>query len=213
MSTYLFDFDGTLGDSMPFFSAAMLEILKNNHIVYSEEIIKIITPLGYKGTAKYYIEEFELPYTVDSLVAAMHEYLYPVYRDEIVLKAGVADYLAELKKEGHSLNVLSASPFRMVSAVLTRCGVFDLFDNVWSCEDFNMTKGEPEIYHAAVKKAGGKLEDTFFFDDNLEAVKTAVSAGIYTVGVYDEASEDYIEEIKITADRFIYSFEEISGKF
>lgn len=210
MSTYLFDFDGTLGDSMSFFTAGMLEILKDNHITYSGEIIKNITPLGYKGTAKYYIEEFKLPYTVDLLVSSMHEYLYPVYRDEIVLKTGVADFLNKLKKEGHSLNVLSASPFKMVAAVLTRCGVFDLFDNVWSCEDFNMTKGEPAIYHAAIRRAGGKMEDTFFFDDNLEAIKTGVLAGVYTVGVYDEASEDYTEEIKKTADRFIYSFEEIS---
>jgi len=212
MSTYLFDFDGTLGNSMSFFTAGMLDILKNNHIVYSKDIIKIITPLGYKGTAKYFIEKFKLPYTVDSLVTIMHEYLYPIYRDEIVLKEGVAEYLAELKKEGHSLNVLSASPHRMVSAVLMRCGVFDLFDNIWSCEDFNMTKEEPEIYHAAIKKAGGKLEDTIFFDDNLEVLKSAVRAGIFTVGVYDEVSEDYIEEIKRTAERFIYSFEEISRK-
>ena len=27
MSTYIFDFDGTLGDSMPFFTEGMLEIL------------------------------------------------------------------------------------------------------------------------------------------------------------------------------------------
>ena len=209
MSTYIFDFDGTLGDSMPFFTEGMLEILKKHEIACSAEIIKTITPLGYKGTANYFIEEFGLPYTTDELVAAMHEYLYPVYRDEIVLKPGVAEYLNKLRKEGHSLNVLTASPFRMVSPVLKRCGVFDLFEHVWSCEDFNRTKGEPEIYHAAVERAGGKLADSFFFDDNLEAIKTAVSAGIYTIGVYDKASDDYIEEIKRVADKFIFNFDEM----
>lgn len=209
MSTYIFDFDGTLGDSMPFFTEGMLEILKKHEISCSAEIIKTITPLGYKGTANYFIKEFGLPYTTDELVAAMHEYLYPVYQDKIVLKPGVAEYLNKLRKEGHSLNVLTASPFRMVAAVLKRCGVFDLFEHVWSCEDFNRTKGEPEIYNAAVERAGGKLADSFFFDDNLEAVKTAVSAGIYTIGVYDKASDDYIEEIKRVADKFIFNFNEM----
>lgn len=209
MGIYIFDFDGTLGDSMPSFAKKMLEILREHHVEYSEEIIKIITPLGYKGTAKYFIQEFGLPYTVDELIAKMHEVLYPVYRDEIVLKPTVADYLKKKKNEGHSLNVLTASPFRVVEPVLKRGGVFDLFDHVWSCEDFNMTKDNPQIYYEAAARAGGKPEDVIFFDDNVEAIRTAVSAGIYTVGVYDDASLDYLEEIKAVANKFIYGFDEM----
>jgi len=77
---------------------------------------------------------------------------------------------------------------------LKREMVYDLFDNVWSCEDFGMTKGQPEIYLATVERVEGKIEDTVFFDDNLEAVRTAVKAGLFTVGVYDDASADYIQE-------------------
>ena len=209
MSTYIFDFDGTLGNSMPYFAEGMLDTLKRNHIAYSEEIIKIVTPLGYKGTAQYYIEEFGLPYTVEDLVEEMHEYLYPVYRDQIVLKPHVTEYLHKLKEEGHSLNVLTASPYRMVAPVLKRGKVYDLFDNVWSCEDFNMTKGQPEIYRAAVERAGGNMEDAIFFDDNLEAVRTAVKAGLFTIGVYDDASAEYIDEIKEVAHKFIHNFGEM----
>ena len=52
--TYLFDFDGTLVDSMPTFASVMLRILKESNIAFESDIIKIITPLGYKGTAKYF---------------------------------------------------------------------------------------------------------------------------------------------------------------
>lgn len=212
MCAYIFDFDGTLGDSMPFFAKGMIEILNENGINVSEDIIKTITPLGYQGTAKYFIEEFKLAYTKESLVDAMYEKMYPAYQDEIVLKCGVQEYLTELRKVGHSLNVLSASPFRMISAVLKRCGVFELFDNVWSCEDFNMTKSETEIYYAAVTKVGTDIKNTIFFDDNIIAIKTAVKAGIYTVGVYDNTNKDYIEDIIKVADKFIYSFEELRAE-
>ena len=209
MSTYIFDFDGTLANSMPYFTEAMLAILKRNNIVYSKDIIKIITPLGYGGTAKYYIQEYGLSYTVSGLVKEMHEDLYPTYRDRIVLKPHVAEYLHALKKDGNSLNVLTASPYKMVTPVLKREKVYELFDNVWSCEDFGMTKGQTEIYLAAVERAGGKIEDTAFFDDNLEAVRTAGKAGLFTVGVYDDASADYIEEIKKISNQFIYDFSEM----
>ena len=54
-TTYLFDFDGTLVDSMPTYVSVMLRILDENNIEYEKDIVKKITPLGYKGTAKYLI--------------------------------------------------------------------------------------------------------------------------------------------------------------
>ena len=50
----IFDFDGTLVDSMPTFSSVMLKILDEFQIKYQPDIVKIITPLGYEGTAKYF---------------------------------------------------------------------------------------------------------------------------------------------------------------
>ena len=55
-NTYRFDFDGTLVDSMPSFISVMLRILDENGIKYEDDIIKIITPLGYDGTAQYFKE-------------------------------------------------------------------------------------------------------------------------------------------------------------
>ena len=48
---YLFDFDGTLVDSMPTYVSAMLRILDENKIPYEKDIPKIITPLGLNGAA------------------------------------------------------------------------------------------------------------------------------------------------------------------
>lgn len=46
MKTYLFDFDGTLVDSIPVYIASMLHILDQNNFPYEKDIVKIITPLG-----------------------------------------------------------------------------------------------------------------------------------------------------------------------
>ena len=52
MKTWLFDFDGTLVDSMPTYVSVMLRILNENNMSYGSDIVKIITPLGYVGTAR-----------------------------------------------------------------------------------------------------------------------------------------------------------------
>lgn len=51
MQAYLFDFDGTLVDSMPTFIASALRVLDENGVAYQADIIHTITPLGFKGTA------------------------------------------------------------------------------------------------------------------------------------------------------------------
>ena len=84
-----------------------------------------------------------------------------------------------------------------------------MFDNVWSCDDFNTTKADPEIYKMCAEKIGEKVEDIMFIDDNFNADKTAKSAGMIVCGVYDESSREYVDEIKAITDFYIYDFEEL----
>lgn len=205
-STYIFDFDGTLVDSMPYWSQKMINILEKNNIKYPKEIIKIITPLGDLGTAKYFKEELGVNLSIEEMILQMDEYALPKYQNEIVLKKGVAEYLKTLKSCGCSLNVLTASPHKMLDPCLERNGIYGLFDNVWSCDDFNTTKSDVQIYKRAIGQIGGKESDTAFFDDNVVAVKTASAAGLYTVGVYDESGGEFTEQLKENSDLYIESF-------
>ena len=41
-----------------------------------------------------------------------------------------------------------------------------------------------------------------FFDDNINAIQTAKTAGTYTVGIFDETGKGFIKEMKETADLY-----------
>lgn len=206
--TYLFDFDGTLVDSMPTFKKVMLRILDENNILYGDDIVKIITPLGLKGTAEYFIS-LGLNKSVEEIGKTMYEYFYYEYAHTIPAKENVIDTLKELKAQGHSLNVLTASPHLTLDACLKRLDMFDLFDNVWSCDDFNTSKSNPEIYTAVAKKLGVKVEDVLFLDDNYNADKTAKTAGMKVCGVFDESSSAYEKEMRELCDFYAKDFREI----
>ena len=107
--TYLFDFDGTLVDSMPTFVKAMLKILDDNKISYGDDIVKIITPLGLLGSAKYFIT-LGVNLSVEEMLKLMTDGMAVEYRDSIPAKANVIETLKELKRQGCGLNVLTASP-------------------------------------------------------------------------------------------------------
>ncbi len=206
--TYLFDFDGTLVDSMPVYISSMLRILDEDNISYSADIVKTITPLGLVGTAKYFAElGVSLP--KEELLKKMGEYMMNEYFYNIPAKNNVIPVLKQLKESGCSINVLTASPHITLDACLKRLKIFELFDNVWSCDDFETTKADPEIYKMAAERLGEKVENILFLDDNYNADKTAKDAGMKVCGVYDKYSEEYIDDMKKITDYYIYDFSEL----
>ncbi len=208
MATYLFDFDGTLVDSMPSFVSVMLRILDENNIQYGDDIVKIITPLGYVGTARYF-RELGIHQTEEALIDQMNRYAYDAYANTIPAKNNVRQTLETLKKQGANLNVLTASPHLMLDVCLKRLELFDLFTNVWSCDDFATTKADPEIYKMAAEKIGVPVSSVLFLDDNYNADKTAKSAGMKVCGVFDPSSAEYADEIRSVSDYYITDFSEI----
>lgn len=212
MNIFLFDFDGTLVDSMPTYVSSMLRILDENEVAYTENIVKIITPLGLSKTADYFIS-LGIPKTKDELLQIMGEYMLNAYLYRIPAKPHVVETLHRLKASGAKLNVLTASPHVTLDPCLKRLQMYDLFENVWSCEDFSTTKADPEIYRMAAERLGASVEDVLFLDDNLNADTTAKSAGMLVCGVYDDSSKDDTEEIKKVSDYYIYDFAELPGMF
>ena len=209
MKTYLFDFDGTLVDSMPTFSSVMLRVLDENGVDYPDDVIKIITPLGYGGTARYFKEELGMKISLDEISKSIYAYALDAYENRIPAKENVIEALHALKARGDELNVLTASPHPMLDPCLKRLGIYDLFTNVWSCEDFGTTKADPEIYRMAAKRIGKDVSEVIFLDDNLGADTTAKSAGMVVYGVFDESSREYVEEMKAITDKYIYDFSEL----
>ncbi len=206
--TFIFDFDGTLVDSMPAFANTMIRILEENHIEYPQDFIKIITPLGYKGTAEYAIE-LGLDMEADDFIETAVNYISTEYEHNIPAKNFVKEKLTELKKQGHSLNVLTASPHSVLDVCLKRLGLYELFDNVWSSDDFEYTKSEPQIYCEAAKRLNTKVQECYFADDNINAILTAKKAGMNTIGVFDQSGKAFADEMKNVADRYIMSFDEL----
>lgn len=208
MKTYLFDFDGTLVDSMPTYSGLMLRILDENNIKYGDDILKIITPLGFIDTAKYFIG-MGLDMEHADIVALMNKYAIDEYTYRVPAKPNVIETLKVLKARGCSLNVLTASPHDTLDPCLKRLGIYDMFDNVWSCNDFKTNKSDPDIYVRAADKMGVQVSDVIFLDDNYNADKTAKAAGMTVYGVYDKSSDEYVDDIKAITDAYIYDFSEL----
>ncbi|MBQ8393362.1 MAG: HAD-IA family hydrolase [Clostridia bacterium] len=209
MKKLIFDFDGTLVDSMPVWSDFIIHYLNSISVSYPDDIIKIVSPLGTRGAAEYLIT-LGVRATVDELLQLMDSFALKEYTYNIPAKSGVINKLKELKAKGYSLNILTACNHNLLDPCLKRLGLFDVFENIWSCEeDMGMNKKNEDIYRLVSSKLDTVCENCVFFDDNIGALVTAHNAGMETVGVYDATSEEYITDICAITDRYIYTFDEI----
>ena len=209
MKKYIFDFDGTLVDSMTLWAEWVASELDKSNIKYPDTMVKDVCPLGTVGVAEYM---YNLGYgeSVDEVVKKLDDFAVYEYTYNIPMKPYAHEKLFELKSKGYSVNLLTACNHNLLDVCLRRLGIFELFDNIWSCEeDLSANKSEKRVYDIAIKKLDTVAENCIFVDDNVIAVRTAKSAGMYGVGIYDEASKDFENEMKETADRYIYSFKEL----
>lgn len=205
---YIFDFDGTLVDSMPTWSGVHVNALKSAGIPVPDDFVQTITPLGNYRASQYTIS-LGLDVSLESYLDFVSKTLYEAYTTRIELRSGVKEKLLELKAAGHSLNVLTASPHHYLDPCLRRHGIYDLFDKVWTIEDFGYTKAQTIIYTEAARRLDASIDRCVFVDDNATAVETAKKAGMYTVGIFDETSKDFAPQLKAVSDLYIEDFSQI----
>lgn len=208
-ATYIFDFDGTLVNSMDLAVGVLLGILDSRSISYPNDIVKTIVPFGFRGVADYYIKNFSLKESSEEIYAEIIRRLVYEYSNTVQPKPTVEKAIRELKSQGFSLNILTASAHELIDPCIQRLGWENLFDNIWSAEDFNLKKSEPYVFLEAAKKLGSNPNDCCMVDDNLIALTAAKKAGLKVVGVYDSYSAEYEDEIRGLADAYLREMEEM----
>ncbi len=209
MEKLIFDLDGTLADSMGAWGETVVDILKTANVSYPDNINDIITPLSLTETAHYFRDSLGVTLTVEEILSRIDAHMAENYANTIALKEGALNVLKSYCASGHSLNILTASPHRLIDSAIQRWGIAPLFDNIWSCEDFGLPKNDREIYRMAAKRLGTIPSECRMFDDNFVALHTAHKAGLGTIGVYDYSSRHSEKKIRAFCDRYIYSFSEL----
>lgn len=206
---YIFDMDGVLIDSMGYFAQGMVSILDEDGIAYPDDIVNIITPLGLIKTVDYF-KELGVSGSDEEILTRMGNNMYELYANVIKLKPHVKEYLEKLKSEGKKLYVLTASPHLTVDVCLKNNGIFDMFEEVWSTDDYEgLNKSSTELFYTVADRIGCKMDEVMYFDDNIIAVENARKSGFLTVGVYDSHYDVPMEKVKAASDKYIMSFEEM----
>lgn len=199
--------DGTLIDSMHYWRNLGREYLRSKGVMGNlDEIIERIKPMTMMESAALFVEEFHLPLTDREAAAEMNERIEQHYREDILLKRGVKEYLERLKEAQVKMCVASATDKYLMQQCLERLGILDYFEFLISCEEVGAGKDRPDVYLAASRRLGGMPEETAVYEDALYAVRTAKKAGYYVVGIFEECAAHKWDEVKAQADEALLAW-------
>ena len=192
----IFDYDGTIMDSMPMWSTASSDYVRK---VLGREpapgLDELIKELSLEEGAKIFREQSGAPGTDADIVQAVLATVLDQYRNTLQLKPGILAILEDLKSHGVRMCIATASAREMIESGNRRLAIEPYFERVFTCMEVGKNKRKPDIYNEAAAFMGTAPEETLVFEDVLHASKTAAEAGFCLVGVYDEASKDEWEEI------------------
>ena len=205
----IFDIDGTLLDSMPLWNNLGERYLQKMGFKEEETegLSQRISTMPFVEGIHYIKKEYSLDIAEERIREQLQEMISGAYRDEIALKAGAKEYLQFLKERGIPCILATAGDASLATAALKRLKVWEEFQGLLLCEEFNTSKREAKIYQLAMERLSlSRPEEVLVCEDVLHAVKSAKQAGFQVCGILDEANREDWEKIQKIADFTIKDF-------
>jgi len=211
MKGIIFDFDGTLFDSMPMWHSLDKRFLTERGIKPPPGLSDIVKNMTIQQAAAYYAEQFELNMTPAQIVKAVMQLAEKAYCEEIPLKPGAEELVRALAAEGIPFGLASVTFPELLGQALNRFGIRELFAFMLTPKDGLRGKEFPDLYLAGAERLNAAPSEIVVFEDALYAAKTAKAAGFYTIGLYDSEQSAEWPALQALCDRTALSLAEFQN--
>ncbi len=195
----IFDFDGTLADSMYLWDDLPRELVRRHGGTPPADLAHAIAPLVLDDALEWMRANCLPQLSVEQIRRELYAEITRHYAQIVQPKPGARAALERLRARGVRICVLSATDSELIRAALTRFGWLDMFEFVAFSDEWG-GKAHPECYLAAARRLGAEPAETLVYEDALHAAQTARAAGFRVVGVYDAHSAADWEALKRIAE-------------
>ncbi len=204
----IFDFDGTLVDSMNLWDHLAAQLLQKRGIPAPEDLDEILAPMSTEQSANYLVKKYNLGIFPKELIQEMYAAIEEKYRTQVQIKPFAGQYLQKKYEQGYPMCVATANSAEITKQTLRRLGIFDCFSFIITCDELGLSKQTPIFYQKTAEKLGFPPQETLVFEDTLHSAAAAKKAGCLVAGVFDLASWKDEREMRDTCDYYLTSFSE-----
>lgn len=184
----IFDMDGVLLDSEPFWQDVEIEVFGSLGLHLSREDCR--ATMGMRVDEVVRQRQAERPWAGVSLAEvadAIVDGVVELVRTRGRPLPGVAWAMDFLEERGVRLALASSSSYRLIDAVLGRLGLAYRFEVCHSAEEEEAGKPDPAVYRSAAAKLGLEPGHCVAVEDSVAGVQAAKAAGMACLAVPDQS--------------------------
>ena len=198
----IFDFDGTLFDSMFIWDTAGEVYLRSIGREPEADLQKVLKPMSLLQSAQYIREKYHISLSVEDIMDGVNRTVEGFYFHTAQPKPGVVDFLEELHRRNIKMCIATATDRYQVEAALQRCKMRHFFSEIFTCTEVGSGKDRPDIFRKAMEHLQTDRSNTAVVEDAYHAAFTAKQDSFMVVGVYD-SHESRQQELLQIADVFL----------
>ncbi len=180
----IFDMDGVIIDSEPFYRKVQEEMCENLHLPLFKEEGNRFVGAPDKTIWSYVRKKYGLEHTVEELVE-MQRYRYMNHllsRKNEKAIPGTVELIEDLHQNKTKLAVASSASNKIVYAVLSILSLQRFFPVIVTIDDVENGKPFPDLFLYAARAMNSTPEKCIVIEDSEKGVKAARSAGMKCIG-------------------------------
>ncbi|MFF9562427.1 HAD family hydrolase [Leifsonia sp. NPDC014704] len=178
----LWDMDGTLVDTEPYWMASEVELVHSFGGTWTHDDGLLLVGLGLWNSAEI-LRSRGVAMEPDEIVQWLTDRVQQkLDEDGVPWRPGARELLESLRERGIPTALVTMSVRRMAEQIVAHIP-FDAFDVIVSGDEVDEPKPAPEPYLRAADLLGVDIRETVALEDSLVGLASAVASGATTIGV------------------------------
>ncbi|HAN09847.1 MAG TPA: hypothetical protein DCP90_04455 [Clostridiales bacterium] len=209
VNTVIFDFDGTMVDSISVWKKMNFDYFKEFGVNLEEESINKLLNLTCSETAEYSTKNFNITLTTNQIRNFWIEKGIEYYDKYVLLKEGIREFLELLRKNNFKIGIATNNIRPITDYFLKKEDMLKNIDFICTMDDVQIRKPDPEMYFKVAKFLESDMTNCLVFEDSIVGLIAAKRAGMKVCAVLNGQSVDKIDELKVISDYQVSSFKDI----
>ncbi len=204
----IFDLDGVLADSEPWWNEIDAKLLAQYGVRYRGEYHRNVLGVSYRLAVEFFKKAFGLSASADELIQRRGEIATEFFANRVGLFPSAKEVLQELRRMNLRLAVATSSVSASARPFLDRHQLTAFFDVIVTGDEIEHGKPRPDIYLRAAAKLNVAADACLVIEDALAGIAAAKAAKMRVAAIPDRRFVDPHEYEK-EADYLLGSLSEI----
>jgi mannitol-1-/sugar-/sorbitol-6-/2-deoxyglucose-6-phosphatase len=183
----LFDMDGILVNSEPFWRKAMVKVFTSYGISFTEDDCRLTT--GKRIDEVVHFWSLNRPFSGSSNAQVVNEIIdelcFLLLTNDIEMN-GVKEAISACEQAKLKIALATSSSMRIIDCVLERLNLINVFSVIESAERLPFGKPHPQVFLNCAARLNITSSDCVVIEDSVNGVIAGKAADMYTIAIPEE---------------------------